>query len=403
VLIGTDGRIAAVGPADLVPAPPAAETLELGDVILLPGLVNTHTHLELTGFEPTASDLDFRSWILSIRRLKEARRPEAFLEAARRGLHECWSGGVTTVADTGDSGAVLRVLHELEGSGVVYHEVFGPHPDQLEEILSGLTRRLPELSSFVGKRVRLGVSPHAPYTVSGPLYSRVAELAGANDLPLAVHIAESRAESEFVAENAGPFAEAWQARGIPLLTDPSQRPHRRTAALPATPVSWLDAHGVLGPRTLCIHAIQLAPADLALLAERGAAVAHCPVSNALHAHGAAPLAALRAAGVRVGIGTDSSASVGSLDLFREARAAQALAGLSDEHAVALATLEGARALGLEREIGSLTEGKWGDVIAVRLGGNRTMAAPATAVLHAAPPDVVLTVLGGRVVHRGATA
>lgn len=402
MLLGADGRIAAIGPANSVPTPPDAELLECGAAILLPGLVNTHTHLELTGFEQTASDLDFRRWILSIRRLKEARPPEEFLEAARRGLLECWAGGVTTIADTGDSGAVIRVLDELEGSGVVYHEVFGPHPAQLEESFSDLVRRFAELSAFARRRIRLGVSPHAPYTVSGPLYSRVAEWANANALPLAVHIAESKAERDFVSENTGPFAEAWTARGIPLLSDPSHCPSAPLSLRPS-PVSWLDDHGVIGPSTLCIHAIQLDAGDIRLLAERGAAVAHCPVSNALHGHGAAPLAALRQAGLRVGIGTDSTASVGRLDLFREVRAAQALAELSDESALRLATLEGARALGLEQEIGSLTEGKWGDLIAVELTGNRTLAAPAGAVLQASPEDVMLTVLGGRIVHRRAAA
>jgi cytosine/adenosine deaminase-related metal-dependent hydrolase len=402
VLIGADGRIAVVGPAGSVPTPPDSAMLDLGAAILLPGLVNTHTHLELTGFAATAAELDFPRWILSIRRLKQERASEEFLAAARLGLLECWAGGITTIADTGDSGAVIQVLAELEGSGVVYHEVFGPHPDQLEQGFSELTHRVAELSAFAGSRVRLGVSPHAPYTVSGPLFSRVAGWATANAFPLAVHIAESKAERAFVAENTGPFAEAWQSRGIPLLDHTSHCPSAPPPLRPSS-VSWLDYHGVLGPDTLCIHAVQLDSADIQLLAERGAAVAHCPVSNARHGHGDAPLADLRAAGVRVGIGTDSAASVGSLDLFREARAAQPLAELSDEHAVALATLEGARALGLAQEIGSLTVGKWGDVIAVQLAGDRAMAAPASAVLRAAPEDVLLTVLGGRIVHRRAPA
>jgi 5-methylthioadenosine/S-adenosylhomocysteine deaminase len=402
VLIGADGRIAAIGPAQSVPTPPDAETLDYGAGILLPGLVNTHTHLELTGFQQTASEQDFRRWILSIRRLKQARRAEEFLEAARRGLLECWAGGVTTIADTGDSGAVIQALDELEGSGVAYHEVFGPHPDQLEETFSDVRRRIAELSRHAGHRVQLGVSPHAPYTVSGPLYSRVAEWAHREGLPLAVHIAESRAEREFVSQGTGPFAEAWAARGIPLgQRDGGTEGQRDRTGM--TPVGLLDYHGVLGPDTLCIHAIELDDSDIALLAERGAAVAHCPVSNAAHAHGTAPLAALRAAGVRVGIGTDSVASVGQLDLFREARAAQAIAKLSDEQTLALATLEGARALAREQEIGSLSRGKWGDLIAVEPAGGAARTAPIRAVLQAAPQDVRLTVLGGRMVHRRAPA
>ena len=395
--------MAAVGPAGSVPNPPDAESLALGSAILLPGLVNTHTHLELTGFAPTASELDFRRWILSIRRLKQAQGPGEFLAAARRGIQDCWAGGVTTVADTGDSGAVAQALAELGGSGIVYQEVFGPHPEQLTESVAGLESQVAGLAGFAGERVRVGVSPHAPYTVSGPLYSRVSEWAREHGLPLAVHIAESVAEREFVTQGTGPFAEAWAARGIPPLSDPSQLPHRRTAALPHTPIQWLDAHGVLGPRTLCIHAIQLTSDDVQLLAQRGAAVAHCPVSNAAHGHGAAPLAALRAAGIRVGIGTDSVASVGRLDLWQDARAAQSLARLSDAEALTLATLEGARALGLDSELGSVTTGKWGDLVAVRGPAEQASVDPVRAALQSSPADVLLTVLGGRIVHQSPPA
>jgi len=413
VLLDMDGRIAALGPSSQVPTPDSAETRDLAGTILLPGLVNTHTHLELTGFDETASGLDFRQWILSIRRLKLARTPEQYLEAARQGIRDCWAGGVTTVADTGDSGAVVLALSELGGSGIVYHEVFGPHPEQLEASFAEFTGRFAELVGVVRGRIRLGVSPHAPYTVSGPLYSRVSAWARERELPMAVHISESKAEQEFVSRGTGPFAEAWSARGIPLLHDPAQRPtgspahwptgspaHRPTGS-PAhwpSPIAWLDAHGVLGDRTLCIHAIQLDEADIRLLADRGAAVAHCPVSNAAHGHGTSPVARLRAAGVRVGLGTDSVASVGPLDLWREMRAAQSLAGLSDRDAVALATLESARALGLEREIGSIRPGKWGDLVAVR-ASDGSAADPIGTLLRANPSDVLLTLLGGVIVHR----
>ncbi|HEV8355737.1 MAG TPA: amidohydrolase family protein [Gemmatimonadales bacterium] len=407
VLIGKDGRIAATGPAPRVDAPADARTIALGSAILLPGLVNTHTHLELTGLEDRAPtpEAPFRDWILAIRRLKQARSPEEFLEAARRGVRDCWAAGMTTVADTGDSGAVVHALAELGGSGVVYHEVFGPHPEQVEESFAGLRSRVAELAPFAAGRVRLGVSPHAPYTVSGPLYARVAGWAAAEGFPVAVHLAESREETEFVTRGAGPFAEAWRSRGIPLLADAAHHPPPTTHY---SPVDWLDAHGILGPSTLCIHAVELVGRDIALLAERGVAIAHCPLSNDRHGHRAAPLAALRAAGLRVGLGTDSVASVGRLDLLGEARAARALAGLGAEEALALGTREGARALGLEREIGSLTPGKWGDVIAVHPGrgtpgpgAGTTPEALAEAVLSAGTGAVTVTVLGGRVVHRAA--
>jgi len=395
LLIEPGGRIAAIGPTAAVPDPPGAVVRDLGDAILLPGLVNAHTHLELTGFEASASGSEFPAWILGIRRLKQARTRDQYLEAARAGLRECWAGGVTTIADTGDSGTVLQALAELGGSGIAYQEVFGPHPGVADESFGALRARVDELGAMVRGRARLGVSPHAPYTVSGPLFARVAEWASREGLPLAVHVAESPAETEFVTRGSGPFAEAWRRREIPLLESPSQQAavHVPAFAGPRSPLSWLHSLGVLGPSTLCIHAVQLAQEDVAALASTGSAVAHCPLSNARHGHGAAPLGALRRAGVRVGLGTDSVASVGRLDLFAEMRAARDLAGLSDEEAIALATIEGARSLGLEREIGTLTPGKWGDVIAVR-----PPDAPSD-VLACSPQDVCLTVLGGHIVHQ----
>ena len=401
VLIGADGRIAELGPDGSVPRPAGGIALDLGDAILLPGLVNTHTHLELTGFEQSALGIDFRQWILGIRRLKQSRSPEAYLAAARRGLAECWAGGVTTIADTGDSGAVAQALREQDGSGIVYHEVFGPHPEDAGASFAELQRRLEEISVFAGGRLQLGVSPHAPYTVSGPLYARVASWARHLELPVAVHVAESPAETDFVTRGTGPFAEAWESRGSPLLDDPAHGPSR-ASGFPSSPIGWLDQQGVLDGRCLCIHAVQLSAEDIALLALRGAAVAQCPVSNAEHAHGAAPLAALRSAGLRVGVGTDSAASVGRLDLFRELRAAQALAGLSAAETVALATLDGARALGLDAEIGSLTPGKWGDVTALAVEPGTAMD-PLQQVLKGSPDAVVLTLLAGRVVHRRETS
>lgn len=371
----------------MVPRPAGVPAEDFGEALLLPGLINSHTHLELTGMagEPPASD--FAGWIRRLREAKAARSPEAFLAAARQGLADCWAAGVTTVADTGDSGAVIQALAEAHASGIAYQEVFGPHPDQCEESLFGLERRVETLSRFAGGRVRIGVSPHAPYTVSGPLYRATAEWAKAMDLPLAVHVAESPAESALLASGEGAFAEAWRVRGIPA-----------PVPLGASPVEWLDRHGVLTPRTLCIHAVQTTEADVSRLAAADCAVAHCPLSNRAHGHGRAPLARLLQAGIRLGLGTDSVVSVGELDLLADARAARVLASLDAARTLALCTLDAARALELDRAIGSLTPGKWADCVALRLPA-RAESSPEDMVLASAPRDVLATFVGGRDVYR----
>ncbi len=349
VLIGSDGRIAAVGPDHSVPSPPGVRTERLADALLLPGLINTHTHLELTGLNASETMLAFPAWIRRLRARKAERSPDDFLQAARAGVRDTWAMGATTVADCGDSGTVAQALAELGGRGIAYHEVFGPHPAQLDESLAGLRARMTELARFASERVRLGVSPHAPYTVSGPLFRAVSDWARAEGMPLCLHLAESLEESELFDQGSGGFAELWRGRSIPL---PPSR---------GTPVEWVDRHGVLGESTLCVHIVRATTSDLQLLAQRRAAVAHCPLSNQAHKHGRAPLGEIRRLGIAVGVGTDSTASVGRLDLRAEARAARDLGGLTWIEALSLCTLDAARALGLEREVGSLSVGKWGDV------------------------------------------
>ena len=156
---------------------------------------------------------------------------------------------------------------------------------------------------------------------------------------------------------------------------------------------------MLTERTLCIHAVQLGPADIHRLADSGAAVAHCPLSNQAHRHGAAPLAALLQAGIRVGIGTDSEVSVGRLDLLGEARAARKLAQLTADALIELCTLGGARALGLAGATGSLRIGKWGDCVVIGVEKAAEKRSPAELVLASSPADVLLTCLGGRDVYR----
>ena len=361
---------------------------DFGDAILLPGLINTHTHLELTGFENQVRERDFSAWIRRLRELKTTRTPADYLEAARQGLAASFAAGVTTVADTGDSGAVIQALAERDASGVAYQEVFGPHPDQLDESLAGLRRRVSHLNRWATGRVRIGVSPHAPYTVSGPLLRAVAQWAVAERLPLAMHLAESRAEVDFLAGGTGAFAQAWKARAIPL---PDWNG--------GTPIEWLARHDGLNERTLCIHAVQLQPSDIGRLAGSGAAVAHCPLSNQAHGHGVAPLSTLLAAGVRVGLGTDSVVSVGRLDLLAEARMARKSAGLAADEVLELCTVAGARALGMDAETGSLQVGKWGDCTVIRAPTALERQSPAEQVLGSAPGDVMLTCVGGREAYR----
>jgi len=374
VLVDDAGKIAAVGPHARVPTPPGAQALEFPDAALVPGLINCHTHLELMHLAGRNPEPGFAAWIHRIRELKDATPPDEFRRSAEQGVRDCWTRGVTCVADTGSTGAVVEALARLGGRGIAYHEVFGPDPALAEPSLARFRDEVAALRKWTSFQVGLGASPHAPYTVSADLYRAVAQEAYRDGLPLAVHLAESREEVELVRDGAGPFAELLRARGIAV------------AAQGCTPVALLARLGVLRLGTLCIHAVHLNARDIALLRDARAAVAHCPRSNRAHGHGVAPLAALRAAGVRVGLGTDSVVSVGDLDLWAEAEAA----GWQGEEALRMLTIEGARALCWERVIGSLEVGKAADLAVF----------PPTALYRPLPPPTALvTVVAGRIVHQ----
>jgi 5-methylthioadenosine/S-adenosylhomocysteine deaminase len=387
LLIDGDGRIISAGPATTVPEPPGVYTSHHPDSVILPGLVNAHTHLELTGLAGAIDAPDFAEWIRRIIALKATFDYPHFLRAARQGVADCFAAGVTTIADTGDSGAVIEALFEAAASGIAYQEVFGPDPVQCESSLAGLQQRVAERRRFTTDRIRIGVSPHAPYTVSGQLYRAVARWALAEGLPVATHVSEPPGELALFREGTGSFAEMWERRGIALPEGP------------LTPIEWLDRHEALGPEVLCVHAVHATGEDVARLGRAGVGVAHCPRSNQAHSHGTAPLRAFLDAGLRVGCGTDSVVSVGVLDLLAEARAARALAGLDAMAALDLCTVGAARAIGLEAEIGALESGKWGDATIVRIGAASSAVEAVELAIASRPGDVVETCLGGRTVFR----
>jgi 5-methylthioadenosine/S-adenosylhomocysteine deaminase len=396
----SDGRITYVGPRN---GAPAGEDYDLGDALLLPGLINTHTHLELTVMRGFLEDLCFSEWISKLRRSRnEVLSVEMLLDSARLGILEGLHAGVTTYADTCSSGVVMQAMKEFGVRGVMYQETFGPDPSVAESAMAELDSRV---SSLIGQQtdlVKLGVSPHAPYTVSDDLYSAVGRCAKSKNLPLALHIAESREEKEIVVDGTGDFADGWKKRGIEV------KPRARS------PIALLEKLGVLGDQSLLIHCVRVDDTDIATIARHRCAVAHCPASNAKFGHGVAPILPLIAAGVRVGIGSDSVASNNRMDLLDEARLAvlmhRAVAQRHDafgaRDALRLATIGGAAALGIEGRVGTLEAGKDCDLAAFSLDGPRTVPtgdaeAAALFALSGRAAELV-TVRGKRLVEKGRT-
>jgi cytosine/adenosine deaminase-related metal-dependent hydrolase len=400
VLVDETGIIRSVAPASTFEVGDDVSRVDLGSAILLPGLVNVHTHPELAAMRGLLEDLPFHEWIPTLRAAKDdaALTPHDFGVAARWTCLEAIAGGTTTIGATEDSGAAVEALRETGLRGVVYKEVFGPAPEQAANALAKLRARLDELRALETELVRVGVSPHAPYTVSDPLFRLTASYALAEGLPLAVHASESEAEKLLVTQGAGPFAAGLRTRGI------------ATPVRAASTIRLLDETGVLATAPLLIHCVQLDGDDIRCIAERGAAVAHCPVANARLGHGIAPAVELLEAGVRMGIGSDSVASNNRIDMLEEARITQLMqrarlgsaGALPPERLLRLATIDGARVLGTDARTGSLEPGKDADLCAIALGSPHTQPVidpVATLFMSARGADVVLTVVRGSILFR----
>jgi cytosine/adenosine deaminase-related metal-dependent hydrolase len=376
-----DGRIVGVGPANEL----AGERRTFADAVIVPAFVNAHSHLEYAVYAGFGDGFAFPPWIdLHVTRKRRLAEGDA-VAIAKLGAAECLRSGIATIGDASFTGAAALACADLGLAGIVYLEVFGDDP---EAALGHFAQLHEHVDGALSERLVAGVSPHAPYTTSVDVYEACAALG----LPLATHLAESEAEQEWVLYGTGTMSAAAE-----LLVRPAGK----------TGIRMLAERELLGPALAAAHCVHVDAGEIALLAEHGVAVAHCPRSNAILGCGAAPLAELRAGGAVVGLGTDSPASTPSFDMFEEMRTAVYMArareqqpdALSASAALELATLGAARALGLADETGSLAVGKRADLAVVSLAGSPFLPweEPTTAVVFGGSPDrVLLTLVAGEV-------
>ncbi len=357
VHVSAPGRISRVEPWHGNRAAGDGEVIDWGSAILMPGLVNAHTHLELTArgadVPPPAS---FTEWLASIVDYRRGLPAEEFRRAAARGAQMSLESGTTMVADVSCSGASSEALRGFALRKTVFEEIAGFPPARAEEATAELRRRLTQVGD--DPLLTVGVSPHAPYSVSPQLYRSVAAIARQNSLPLATHVAETKAEREFLAEGTGEFA-AFLA-GRKLLPEDWSPPR-------TSPISYLDSLGVLEGSALLIHCNYLDPASIAAILASRSSVVYCPRSHAFFGHDRHPVRQMLDAGVNVALGTDSLASNQSLSVLDEMRH---LFGrrkdLRCEEILRMATLNGAAALNLGRVLGRLRRGYWADMTVLRL-------------------------------------
>ncbi len=369
-----NGCIVAVG------GPPQGVAEDLGSVAILPGLINAHTHLEFSELpQPLGQpECGFTDWIREVIRWRnEMRERSAGVDwrnqAVSVGLAESLRGGATTVAEIAtlpwqSDATSYRALH-----GIVFLELLGLSPERQPELLVAA-------QSFLdGTRhatYRVGLSPHAPYTVSPVLVARLAELSAQESVPLAMHLAETREELELLHSARGPFRE---------LLDGLGAWHENAIRRDTTPLDYLQLLS-LAHRSLIIHGNYLTDVELEFLGRHRdrMSVIYCPRTHAYFGHEPYPLQRMIEFGVNVALGTDSRASNPDLNMLEELRfAARAHSDIPPATMLQLATANAARALGLEHEIGTLAVGKRADLIVVPLPDED--GDPSELVLHSRTP------------------
>ena len=385
--VAIDGRdiVAVDTAAAIAGAYRAADTIDAGGDVVMPGLINTHTHVPMVLYRGLADDLALMDWLQKYIFPAEARTvtPEFVRAGTRLGALEMIRSGTTTYVDMYyfeeeiarvTKGAGLRAIL---GQTIIQFPV--PDAKTPEEGLARSERFIREFAN--DELIVPAIAPHAMYTLDAATLKNVRQLADRDRVPVLIHLAETESEVRTAADQ-----------------------HK------TTPVAYLDSLRFFGPRTLAAHAVHLTPADIDILKNRGVGISHNPESNMKLASGTAPVPALRRAAVAVGLGTDGAASNNDLDMFESMRQAALLHKLVSNdprtlpaaEVLAMATREGARAIGMEQEIGSLEPGKRADLIIVAMTSPRQtpMYDPLSHLVYASRgDDVRTTVVNGKVLMR----
>ncbi|MBS1795456.1 MAG: amidohydrolase family protein [Acidobacteria bacterium] len=403
--VAVDGeRIAAVGPrAAIIENYPAAPVEDFGAAAILPGFVNVHSHLEITAMRGFLDefDADFAAWLLTLTKTRAERLSDDDVQtAAVAGAVEGARAGVTCFGDIGRLGRHgFEALKRAGLRGIVFQETeFSPADRTADEDFEKLREKFLALREGETALVKTGLSPHSPYTVGPRLFQKIAEYAIETNVKITIHAAESREEEEFMRAGTGFFAALYRKFG-----------HEWNAPR-CSSVEYLERLGVLRARPLLAHCVTVSDRDLEIIKETDSRVAHCPKSNAKFGHGIAPFERFLDAGIRTGFGSDSVASNNTCDILEEARFATVFARSAADrqrflHAreiVETATLGGARALGLDAEIGSLEAGKQADLAVVGLDDIAQLPVhdPYAALVFASNArDVRLTMVAGREIYR----
>ncbi|MDQ3712970.1 MAG: amidohydrolase family protein [Acidobacteriota bacterium] len=401
-------KIVAVGTTEkLAEKFPDARHENFREAVILPGFVNCHSHIEITAMRGFLDDVeaDFYSWLIKLTKTRAEKLTEKDVEtAALAGTLEGARAGVTCFGDIGRFGeAGLKALKTIGLRGVLFQETeFSPKNEDAENDFAKLKDKFLHLRETETELVKVGLSPHAPYTVSRKLFERITDYSIEKNVKITIHVSESNHEKDFVETGAGFFADIY--KNLNLKWDAPQM----------SSVEYLADIGVLRAKPLLAHCVKVSDKDIELIARSDSRIAHCPKSNAKFGHGIAPLEKFLERKIRVGFGSDSVASNNICDIMEEARFATLFARnaayrkrfLTAEEIIETATLGGARALELETKIGTLEAGKQADVIVISLSDIAQMPIHdvySALLFTSNARDVKMTMVAGQEIYRDGLA
>lgn len=401
-----DGIIRDIGSADMLKLRyPDEETRDFGHAAIMPGLIDLHTHLENSVMRGIIHDIPYAEWVVSIAEKSQRLDPADWDDSAILGGLECLSSGITCIADITTTGAACKAAQQIGLRGVIYREVSILDKQRIPNALSRAARDLGKWSRQIDPgRIALGVAPAAMYECHPAVYGAVAKFASKEGLPVAMHLAGSREEYNFIKYGSSPFAvHNLNERSGGYVEIPPWLPTR------VSPVNYALNWGAFeADNILAIHCIHVDRDDVSKLKEYDVAVAVCPRINAQLAMGVAPVDEFRRAGLRVGLGSDSPAATDATDMFAEMSTGMLIQRsvnrdyfLDSSSMLNMATMGGARALKMEDRIGSLDIGKCADIIAVDLSGahQTSLEDPAAAIVNTCTgSEVLMTMVGGAVLY-----
>ena len=336
---------------------PGHRIIRLENSVLLPGLVNLHTHLELPPLLDLIRARTYPDWVINLINAKRELETSDYTLAAKQNIRTLIYTGTTTVAEICTHQISPMLLKRSGLRAMIFHEIISMNPEM----------PFPRPSSLISRPSSLmqhGISPHAPHTVSEQVLKRIKEIASQNKLRLCMHVAESKDEVRLLQGKKSGFDRLYDAANWDKAWAPSAD----------SPFEYLHHIGLLKPNLLAVHAVQATNEDINLIHTSRAPIAHCPRSNKETSVGRMDLKKFLDAGITVGLGTDSLASSPSLSMWDEMRYAYQIHrrdGVTPKDILSLATIGVAKALGLDKEIGTLERGKRADIIAVPLPKKNT--------------------------------